>query len=89
MKIRRREYEILDAVEWDGSQRAYEEILKMCPRYYEITMENGNLSISDPLDMFERCLDLGGFVIVENGEVSAIPRKTFKWQYEIVEEEEK
>ncbi|HFI0464399.1 TPA: hypothetical protein ACGO1T_001768 [Streptococcus suis] len=75
-----------DAVEWDGSQEAFEEIVSMCPRYYEVNIRDGYLSIFDNLYRFGEKADFGDYIVVEHGGMSVLPRKIFELQYEIVDE---
>lgn len=78
-----------DAVEWDGSQKAFEEIVNMSPRDYEINFRDGYLSIFDNLYRIGEKADFGDYIVVEHGWMSVLPRKIFKSRYEVVEEEVK
>ncbi|HFI0464401.1 TPA: hypothetical protein ACGO1T_001766 [Streptococcus suis] len=80
--------EPIEVIEWDGSQEAYETIVKMWSKDYEITVKNDFLCIYDHLRMCGCCIDIGGFVIVNQGEFSVIPRFIFDRWYEVVEEKE-
>lgn len=77
------------AVEWNRSQEAFEEIVSMCPRYYEVNIRDGYLSIFDNLYRFGEKADFGDYIVVEYGGMSVLPRQIFDSRYEVVEEEVK
>lgn len=73
-------------VEWNGSQEAFEEIVSMRPRHYEVTVRDGYLSIFDNLYRIGEKADFGDYIVVEHGWMSVLPRQIFKSRYEIAEE---
>ncbi|HFI0464400.1 TPA: hypothetical protein ACGO1T_001767 [Streptococcus suis] len=73
--------ELIKAVEWDGSEKSFEAIVKTCPSHYEITVKDGYLAIINHLCKSEQQADLGDFVTVEDVEMSVIPRNTVgRWK---------